>query len=241
MPRSPVWDAEGGFGGDGQPDSPVTVGEGRCVRDGPFANLEAQYFGDQPMSHCLSRGFASGDHLSRIAEPISPDALEELRETSTRFAEYAPELERRAHTFMRDGVRGDFRAYTGPYGRMTLACYHLCIALMPSQIPYSSPITSTSIACGLFGRHRPWVGALLMKGPDMQVMTLQLLHLTTSLTLAAYCLLFPFLRSWILQPVCSAISTRFWSYGDLEQDGGDLRSYKHVSIAAVSHHLCCNI
>ncbi|KAJ4347254.1 uncharacterized protein N0V89_011194 [Didymosphaeria variabile] len=115
MPLAPVWDVEGGFGGDGQRDTPITVGEGRCVSDGPFANVEAQYFGDEAKPHCLSRGFASDAHIERIGEPISPDALEELRERSTTFAEYAPELEHRAHIFMRDGVRGDFRAYTGPY------------------------------------------------------------------------------------------------------------------------------
>ncbi|KAL1595136.1 hypothetical protein SLS60_009824 [Paraconiothyrium brasiliense] len=115
MPLAPVWDTDGGFGGDGQRNAPITVGEGRCVSDGPFANVEAQYFGDKAIPHCLSRGFASGAHIVRIGEPISPDALEELRETSTTFAEYAPELERRAHTFMRDGIRGEFRAYTGPY------------------------------------------------------------------------------------------------------------------------------
>lgn len=116
MPSAPVWDAEGGFGGDGQRDTPITVGEGHCVRDGPFANFEAKYFGEEQISHCLSRGFAPDSHLARIGEPVSPDALEELRRTAVKFSEYAPELERRAHTFMRDGVRGDFRAYTGPYG-----------------------------------------------------------------------------------------------------------------------------
>jgi tyrosinase len=116
MADAPVWEAEGGFGGDGSSNLPDTVGEGRCVQDGPFANFEATYFADEHAPHCLSRGFASGSDLERIAAPIAPDALEELRRGAGSFEEYAPELEHRAHTFMRDGVRGDFRAYTGPYG-----------------------------------------------------------------------------------------------------------------------------
>jgi len=122
MPLSPVWDVEGGFGGDGELGSPTTVGEGRCVRNGPFANFEAHYYGDEAVPHCLSRGFASDETLSRIGEPISPDALEQLRNSSVSYEEFAPELEHRAHTFMREGVRGDFRAYTGPYGLLICIC-----------------------------------------------------------------------------------------------------------------------
>ncbi|KAF2869473.1 hypothetical protein BDV95DRAFT_547863 [Massariosphaeria phaeospora] len=115
MPRAPVWDSESGFGGDGAADTPITVGEGRCVREGPFSNLEARYYGDQSHPHCLSRGFASRDELHRIGAPISPDSLEDLSRSSPSFEVYSSELEHRAHTFMRDGVRGDFSAYTGPY------------------------------------------------------------------------------------------------------------------------------
>lgn len=123
MPNAPVWDAEGGFGGDGASDSATTVGDGRCVRDGPFANLEARYFGDQAQPHCLSRGFASRDELLRIGAPISPDSLETLSRSSPSFEDFALELEHRAHTFMRDGVRGDFRAYTGPYGKFPILAF----------------------------------------------------------------------------------------------------------------------
>jgi tyrosinase len=119
MPHAPVWEADGGFGGDGASDAPTTVGDGRCVRDGPFSHFEAPYYGDQAHPHCLSRGFASRDELLRIGEPISPDALEALSRSSASFEDFAADLEHRAHTFMRDGVRGDFRAYTGPYGMVS--------------------------------------------------------------------------------------------------------------------------
>lgn len=116
MPNAPVWAAEGGFGGDGASDTPTTVGSGRCVRDGPFSNFEARYYGEEANTHCLSRGFATRDELRRIGAPISPEALEALSSSSQSFEDYALAIEHRAHTFMREGVRGDFQAYTGPYG-----------------------------------------------------------------------------------------------------------------------------
>ncbi|KAF2634176.1 Di-copper centre-containing protein [Massarina eburnea CBS 473.64] len=115
MLSAPVWAAEGGFGGDGASDTPITVGGGRCVRDGPFSTIEAQYYGEEAKAHCLSRGFATHDELLRIGAPISPDALETLRDNSQSFEQYALEIEHRAHTFVREGVQGDFQAYTGPY------------------------------------------------------------------------------------------------------------------------------
>lgn len=126
MPHAPVWDAEGGFGGDGASNTPTTVGEGRCVRDGPFADLEPQYFGEMAHPHCLSRGFAPAHELNAIGAPISPNALEDLRNSANSFEEYAMEIEHRAHTFMRDGVRGDFRAYTGPYGNLAIYSFSSC-------------------------------------------------------------------------------------------------------------------
>lgn len=87
MRLTPGSDAKGGFSGD------VTVGEGRYVCNGPFANFEAQYFGDKAMPHRFLCGFASDAHLLRIGEPVSPDALDVLRQNATISAEYAPELE----------------------------------------------------------------------------------------------------------------------------------------------------
>lgn len=111
-----VWAAEGGFGGDGASGAPTTVGGGRCVRDGPFSNLEDRYYGEEANNYCLSRGFPTHDELQCIGEPISPEALESLSEESHSFKEYAPAIEHRAHAFIRESVRGGFQAYTGPYG-----------------------------------------------------------------------------------------------------------------------------
>ena len=60
---APVWDNEHGFGGDGDVTGDITVGEGRCVAEGPFAGLEAMFYDDEYHPHCLSRGFLKGAAL----------------------------------------------------------------------------------------------------------------------------------------------------------------------------------
>lgn len=52
--KSPVFDSTYGFGGDGDPSGPKSVAYGHCVTDGPFANLEALYFGTEDRKHFLS-------------------------------------------------------------------------------------------------------------------------------------------------------------------------------------------
>lgn len=109
--NAPVWSADA-FGGNGV--GAETVGEGACVADGPFSNLEARYYDDQEQPHCLSRGWQSGEALKELANLIDPAALEGLLEEPD-FSNFASELENRAHTFISRSVRGDFSKYTGPY------------------------------------------------------------------------------------------------------------------------------
>ena len=113
--HAPVWSAQSGFGGDGDNAGELTVGEGRCVVDGPFAGLEAAYYDDRYRPHCLSRGFSKGSELAELAELVKPEAIDAvMREPE--FEDFAPELERRAHTFISRSIKGDFSKYTGPYG-----------------------------------------------------------------------------------------------------------------------------
>ena len=114
--NAPVWNSEHGFGGDGATEGAPTVGNGRCVGDGPFAGTEAMYYGDRVEPHCLSRGFAKGNELGELTELINPDGLEDLMKES-RFDKFAPELERRAHHAISGSVGGEFSKYTGPYGQ----------------------------------------------------------------------------------------------------------------------------
>ena len=118
--HAPVWSSDGGFGGDGNITDETTVGKGRCVTDGPFAGLEALYYDDQVQPHCLSRGFEKGERMEELAELIRPEVIEDLMHDDE-YEKFAPELERRAHRFIRDGVNGDFSKFTGPYGKLSFA------------------------------------------------------------------------------------------------------------------------
>ena len=77
------------------------------------------FYEDQELPHCLSRGFAKGAELRQLTDLIDPAALESLMDEAD-YATFAPELERRAHTFISKSIRGDFSKYTGPYGRFPL-------------------------------------------------------------------------------------------------------------------------
>jgi len=109
---SPIWDSIHGFGGDGA--GAETIGNGRCVEDGPFAGTHAMFYEDRDEPHCLARGFAQGEDLAALTDLVDPDQLEELMNESD-FSKFAPELERRAHTFISRSINGDFSKYTGPY------------------------------------------------------------------------------------------------------------------------------
>ena len=56
--NSPVFDSEIGFGGDGNKTGENTVGEGRCVIDGPFADLDLPFFNGNDHNHCLLVGLS---------------------------------------------------------------------------------------------------------------------------------------------------------------------------------------
>jgi len=111
--KSPVWDTETGFGGNGHGE--IAVGDGRCLTDGPFANFQALYFGAKNQTHCLSRGFRSGADLDvECGQKIRPDALEKV----LRLPDYDAlniGIEHGPHDAIPHGVRGDFIKVTAPY------------------------------------------------------------------------------------------------------------------------------
>ncbi|KAI9665086.1 MAG: hypothetical protein M1821_006534 [Bathelium mastoideum] len=111
--ESPVWDAASGLGGNGDPSGAPTVGEGRCVVDGPFASLEVSYFDGEEHAHCLSRGFPEHSELRELGELVKPDAIDGLMDEPD-FEKFASEIERRGHTFLSRSVRGDLSKFTGP-------------------------------------------------------------------------------------------------------------------------------
>jgi tyrosinase len=88
--NAPVWDAETGFGGNGAIDEFQTVGNGSCVRDGPFAGYEIYYANLETNPHCLSRGF------NFQGKDFAPEEVEMLY-SNDKLANFSMELEERSH------------------------------------------------------------------------------------------------------------------------------------------------
>lgn len=115
--ESPIWHSKTGFGGNGNSSGAITVGHGSCLIDGPFANVTALFYGmDDENVHCLSRGFRSGEDLSRLcSDDIRPDVIE----TIIRFQDYESfnlGLEHRAHRAIPNCVQGDWLSFSVPFG-----------------------------------------------------------------------------------------------------------------------------
>lgn len=114
--RSPVFDSELGFGGDGNLTGKVTVGGGRCVVDGPFAGLEALRYDADYQPHCLSRGFLHGELLQRMCgDDIQPEKVDRILQLDD-FESFVHELEEGPHIAISTGIRGDWLKFTVPYG-----------------------------------------------------------------------------------------------------------------------------
>lgn len=111
--NAPVWNAESGFGGDGNKSSEVTVGHGYCITDGPFAMLEAEYYDGEYYPHCLSRNFLQGDLLAKYSGRLQPTVVDELFEEPT-YSSFFLAVEEGPHSSIPISVRGDFLKFTAP-------------------------------------------------------------------------------------------------------------------------------
>jgi len=114
MAKSPIWDGETGFGGNGDKNGEKSVAYGHCVTDGPFANLTVQYFGTEYGAHCLSRGFIHGDRLDRVfGSKVRPEALEAVL-LEPDYESFNLKLEEGPHNAIPRAIRGDFFRVTAP-------------------------------------------------------------------------------------------------------------------------------
>lgn len=118
---SPVWDSVSGLGGDGNIAGATTVGEGRCVTDGPFSGINVRYYDGDEHPHCLSRGFPDDAELKELGELIKPEVINDLMAESD-YDTFASEIERRGHKFLSHSVRGDLSKFTGPNGKPRVVC-----------------------------------------------------------------------------------------------------------------------
>lgn len=109
--NSPIFSTTSGFGGNGDPKAPGSVGDGHCVTEGPFAHLKPLFYGPYDQPHCLSRGFTDFSGQS-----ISPAAVEEIM-ASENYKNFFLSTENGPHNAIPNGVKGDFYSFTAPYGK----------------------------------------------------------------------------------------------------------------------------
>lgn len=118
LAKSPVFDAQSGFGGNGDMDGELIVGQhGRCVMDGPFAGLEVLWYDVKYRPHCLSRGFRTdedgivGKMDGSALRPAEIEAILELDE----YEAFVTMLEKKVHDVIPFGVGGDFETFSAPF------------------------------------------------------------------------------------------------------------------------------
>lgn len=116
LAESSIWSNTTGFGGDGDPNGTVTVGKGRCVPDGPFAQLRPIMYNHTYEQHCLSRGFRDGEVLGQLPGHVfAPNAVGEIIRKSS-YKEFVQDIEYRLHNVMHAAIAGDFLALTAANG-----------------------------------------------------------------------------------------------------------------------------
>jgi tyrosinase len=117
LAKSSIWDNSTGFGGDGDQKGPETVGEGRCVTDGPFSELRPILYNHTFTQHCLSRGFRDEKTFGRLpSSPYSPDSIGRILREST-YKDFVRNVEYYLHNTMHTSIAGDFLAMTAANGK----------------------------------------------------------------------------------------------------------------------------
>ena len=117
LANSSIWDSLLGFGGDGDLESPVTVGKGRCVTDGPFSALRPIIYNHTFAQHCLSRGFRNGETLGSLpGTPYSPESIGRILRES-KYNDFVRSVEENLHNTMHQSIAGDFLAMTAANGK----------------------------------------------------------------------------------------------------------------------------
>jgi tyrosinase len=113
-----VWNATDGFGGDGDRYGDITLGNGRCVTDGPFKNINHIYFDRRILPHCLSRGFTHYEtqDLGAISGFwFSPESMGRLKRTQD-YDIFRDMMEKTSHNALHWGINGDFGTFSAANG-----------------------------------------------------------------------------------------------------------------------------
>ncbi|KAH7391524.1 hypothetical protein BKA64DRAFT_696230 [Cadophora sp. MPI-SDFR-AT-0126] len=129
LSKSPIWDPDHGFGGNGDLSTPETIHNGHCVPDGPFANTTRQWHairGGEFHSvarepHCLSRGFLNAGMISgtdrekssKFHRHISPEHVEHILQQPD-YLSFFKLFESGAHNAIPQFLRGDWLVFSAP-------------------------------------------------------------------------------------------------------------------------------
>jgi tyrosinase len=115
LSRSPIFDPDHGFGGDGISGQPITSANGTCVGDGPFSSYHGLYVNSDYAPHCLSRTFGENFFVEDPADsPFRPEVVDELLATPD-FVAFTDAIYK-MHDDLHDGIGGDLQQNTSPYG-----------------------------------------------------------------------------------------------------------------------------
>lgn len=135
LANSSIWDHATGFGGDGDKDGPETVGEGRCVTDGPFTELRPVIYNHTRKVHCLSRGFRDGDIKGRLSgEKFSPENVGSILRLGN-YTDFLQRVERDLHNTLHTSINGDFKAMTAANGSSSSSSSPLATVTNSSRPP----------------------------------------------------------------------------------------------------------
>lgn len=124
VPKSAIWDAKTGFGGDGSPNRTEPTYGGRsfrkCVNDGPFKDLYPKYFGGDYSPHCLSRGWNDGsENVGKMfSDNYTKEAVNKIQEVKS-YDEYRQQLEAGPHGAIHSAIGSDMIPNTSPNGKIT--------------------------------------------------------------------------------------------------------------------------
>lgn len=118
--KSPIWDPETGFGGNGTSEGDDIVPYGTCISEGPFVGYEVYWKNRTAYPHCLSRGFGRklqrfhpSDPATFAGELFSPAAMEKALE-KTDFINFSMALEIGPHNGIPNNIGGDFLLSEAP-------------------------------------------------------------------------------------------------------------------------------
>ncbi|KAG8670411.1 hypothetical protein FPOAC2_09773 [Fusarium poae] len=119
VPKSAIWDAKTGFGGNGSPNRTESINNGRdvrkCLDDGPFKDLHPEYLGTKRDPHCLSRNWNDGTSNigNMFSDAYTPETVKKVQAVDN-YDEYRYTLEGGPHGAIHSSIGGDMVPNTSP-------------------------------------------------------------------------------------------------------------------------------